>query len=375
MRIVLLSLFFLLRRALCRFGTRGGGADKTRRICGRVLNTGLQNMLLMSANYSKIISWCLIVGSAALCADISAASLDRIFSKDPMPVSVTGGDHSGRLPSVSPESAEDVTAAFRQPEPPKPKIKPADRKHSVSSGGQLEKKDAKKKTKDKEEVKIRMEQAVLEGTLISDYARAALLVLDDGTSVVVGLGEELGKYLLVEVDYAWARFESDTEEILFIADSMSNEEGGKGKDKGKGSKPIVKKRVVPEEEKDAEADEEGNEEKTETEEQSGGESKVTAADIRQALDNSAEMAKQLRVVPEERDGVPYGTRISFRTNDNLLSRMGVKNNDIMLSINGVPTRGAEEMFRGYMTLRNASSFEFVLERNGEEQTIHYELGQ
>lgn len=338
------------------------------------MNTGLQNMAFMSVNYSKIISWCLIVGSAALCADISAASLDRLFSKDPMPVSVTGGDHSGRLPSVSSSSAKDVTAAFRQPAPPKPKIKPADRKHSVSSGGQLEKKDDKKKTKDKKEVKIRMNQAVLEGTLISDYGRAALLALDDGTDVLVGLGEELGDYILVEVDYAWARFESDTEELLFIADSMSNEDGGKGKDKGK-SKPIVKKRVVPEEEKEAEEAEEGDEEKTEAEEQGEGEAKVTAADIRQALDNSAEMAKQLRVVPEERDGVPYGTRISFRNKDNLLARMGVKNNDIMLSINGVPTRGAEEMFRGYMTLRNASSFEFVLERNGEEQTIHYELGQ
>ncbi|MBQ7502158.1 hypothetical protein IJT93_05510 [bacterium] len=326
----------------------------------------------MSLNFSKIISWCLIVGSAALCADISAASLDRVFSKDPLPVSVSGGEHSGRIPSLSSSSADDVTSAFRQPEPLKPKIKPSDRKKSVSSGGQLEKKEAQKKGKDKE-VKIRMEQAVLEGTLISDYNRAALLALDDGTDVLVGLGEELGNYILVEVDYAWARFESDTDEILFIADSMTNDDGGK-KGKSKSSKAIVKKRITAEEEKEGESEEDG-EEQAGADEKGKEEAKVTAADIRQALDNSAEMAKQLRVVPEERDGTPYGTRISFRTRDNLLARMGVKNNDVMLSINGVPTRSAEEMFRGYMTLRNASSFEFVLERGGEEQTIRYELGK
>ena len=97
------------------------------------------------------------------------------------------------------------------------------------------------------------------------------------------------------------------------------------------------------------------------------------ADVRQALDNSAEMAKQLRVVPQEKDGQPYGTRVDFRDANNLLARMGVKDRDIMLSINGIPTRSAEEMYRGYMTLRNANSFEFVVERDGKEETIRYEL--
>ena len=55
--------------------------------------------------------------------------------------------------------------------------------------------------------------------------------------------------------------------------------------------------------------------------------------------------------------------------------MGVKNGDVLLSINGIPTRNAEEMYRGYMTLRNSTSFEFVVDREGKQETIRYTLEQ
>lgn len=318
-----------------------------------------------NSSYGRIFNWCLLVCSAALCADITAASLGNYWAEEPSSIKVMKRSYHSHANSKVDESLLEV---LRQPEPPKPtepvkhKVLGPDGEEKLSSNNNN--KIAKDEKKKEPKIKVDMNKIVLKGTILGDTYRGAILELPVEGVKVVGLGEELGGYMLTEVDTAWARFENTKEELLFVASSMSSLDP-----KMQDNTPLVKKRDL------SESEVENKEEQKEEEEATGEDQKVTIKEVREALDNSAEMAKQLRVVPQEKDGQPYGTRVDFRDNGNLLARMGVKNHDILLSINGVPTRSAEEMYRGYMTLRNASSFEFVVERNGAEQTIRYELGQ
>ncbi|MGM9992699.1 MAG: hypothetical protein ACI376_07665 [Candidatus Bruticola sp.] len=323
------------------------------------------NLVMLSSSYNRFLTWALVIGSAALCADIGAASLDAYFTGAPKGIEVGRAEKSKRS-RLSSEQVGNIASALRQPVNKEASSKVKGRKsqviseHGVANNSDNTKSDKKNSKKDKRDIS----KGVLQGSLIAPTARAAIFEWGPGQVEVIDEGERVGSYVLSEVDSAWARFENDQEEVLFVADSLSLKNGESEKSSG----PIVKKRSQNEEEG-------GDSSQTDDKQDSGDseQERVSMADIRRALDNSAEMAKQLRVVPQEKDGQPYGTRVDFRNGDNLLARMGVKNRDIMLSINGVPTRSAEEMYRGYMTLRNASSFEFVVERNGQEETIRYEL--
>lgn len=323
------------------------------------------NQVMLSPSYSRFLTWALVIGSAALCADISAASLDAYFTNSPGSIEIEKNIRGSRSDLTSAQ-AKDIASALRQPVEKKP-APPKKKRKSRIIGDKSSTARSERQTKDtQKEDKRDISKAVLQGTLISPSSRAAILELAPGVVEIVAEGEDIGKYTLTEVGSAWARFENDEEELLFVADSLSLSEGQDDKSSG----PIVKKRPKAEEnEEAAEQDKEDDKEDNSDD----GQPRVSMADVRQALDNSAEMAKQLRVVPQEKDGQPYGTRVDFRDANNLLARMGVKDRDIMLSINGIPTRSAEEMYRGYMTLRNANSFEFVVERDGKEETIRYEL--
>ena len=312
------------------------------------------------ARFNSYLTWILTIGSAALCADIGAASLEAYLHHNPQALELSPSSRPAAF-NLGAQGRQDMHSVLRQPPEPKPKYT-GPKKRRVSVHG-ADAKDKDQMAEDKRDIS----KGVLQGTLISPAMRAAILELGLSSIAVVAQGDTIGGYTLAEVGSAWARFENDKEELLFVADSLSL--GTDAKDKKKGSGPIVTKRPTT-----AEAEEEPQEEEEKEQEEEKGE-RVTLAEVRAALDNSAAMARQLRVVPQEKDGMPYGTRVDFRTADNLLARMGVQDRDVMLSINGVPTRSAEEMYRGYMTLRNAKAFEFVVERDGKEQTIRYELEQ
>ena len=280
---------------------------------------------------NRFLSWVLIAGSAALCADIGAASLDAYLSNNPSSIDIPAAQKGVRA-GLSQENAQSIQTAFRQPEPPKPTKRKKVKKHVTISKTEP---DAPLDTRD-------VTKAAMQGTIVSDSVRAIILEFNANDVEVISQGEMVGKYLLAEVAPTWARFENSNEELLFVADSMNLQSSGNNR---KAAGPIVKKKSTvsvdnPDEQQDRD---ENLPEEAPPEEMP--KDKVSLAEVREALNNTASVAQQLRVIPQERDGLPFGTRINFRDDTNLLARMGVKNGDVLLSINGIPTRNAEEMYR------------------------------
>lgn len=295
-----------------------------------------------SEKISGTLGWAVLICSAIIAGDLAAASTEKRMMPEPEPYEAVEVSKAQR--DAVPNHDADLSLVLRQPpeEVQKEEVK---------------KEEEKKKPKEEVKKAVSFDGVSLRGTVISGSYRAALLETPDGP-VLLPLGESFADYKLDEVASSWATFDKDDETVQLVLDTMKDPDADSVTVTSKAA-PEADEPVVPDEE----------EEKQEPEE----EPKLSLADVRAVLDNPAKISAGMRVVPQERDGQPYGTRVDFRDPNNLMAKMGIKNGDILLSVNGAPTRTPDDMYQGYMTIRNAEALEFVVDRGGETQTIRYEF--
>ncbi len=200
----------------------------------------------------------------------------------------------------------------------------------------------------------------MRGTIVTGGYRAAVLEQKEESKVIVE-GEIIGDYRLQQVASTWAFFAARKKHepgLRLVLDSMVEPES-----KDDGSEPVIGENNPQRERPEKEPQEEIVKEK------------LSLDDIRAALNDTSKISTQVRVVPQAKDGQPYGTRLIFRHPQNIMSQLGLQNNDILLSVNGNPARSVEDMYQGYMTIRNAESLEFVVDRDGKETTVRYDLAK
>ncbi len=95
---------------------------------------------------------------------------------------------------------------------------------------------------------------------------------------------------------------------------------------------------------------------------------VDRAFVNKMLSNPALLAKQARVVPSIKDGETRGFKFYGVRPGSLPKLLGVKNGDLVKSINGQPLTSVDEAMGMYTKLRNASSLSVVIERRGATVT-------
>ena len=282
---------------------------------------------------SKYFGWAVLVLSAVFAADLSASTLERNLSQDPEALSIASATavHKRSNPA-------DLDGLLRE-------------NASASEAGDQ---DVSDNTSGPAGA-VGLEGVALRGTIANGPTRAAILEKDGESSMVLE-GSPMGDYVLESVLSTW----------VYFAPKSGH---------GKGVRLVMETVVDPEPSEEEIAAQE-NEAKTDSGEQKAeGEQRLSLDDIRAALNDTGKIASQVRVVPETKDDQPYGTKLIFRQPDNIMSQMGLQDEDILLSINGQPARSMEDMYAGYMTLRNATSLEFVIDRGGQQQTVRYELAK
>lgn len=84
--------------------------------------------------------------------------------------------------------------------------------------------------------------------------------------------------------------------------------------------------------------------------------------------NPALLAKQARVIPAIRDGETRGFKFYGIRNGSLPKLLGVKNGDLITSINGSQLRNYDEVLGLYNKLRRANHISVGIERNGKQVT-------
>ena len=96
-------------------------------------------------------------------------------------------------------------------------------------------------------------------------------------------------------------------------------------------------------------------------------------DVKYALDNLDKMAREARVVPNFADGQTNGFKVFSIRRNSALRKMGLKNNDVLTSVNGFDLSNTEKALEIYSKLQAEKSFSLEIMRNGEPVTMEYDI--
>jgi general secretion pathway protein C len=98
---------------------------------------------------------------------------------------------------------------------------------------------------------------------------------------------------------------------------------------------------------------------------------ISREDLMKNIQNMSQFMTQLRVRPHFQDGQPAGFLISDIRPGSLVEQMGLRNGDIIKSINGQSISRPDELFQAYQKLQNESMVQLEIERKGETQSFSY----
>jgi type II secretion system protein C len=86
------------------------------------------------------------------------------------------------------------------------------------------------------------------------------------------------------------------------------------------------------------------------------------------------LSKMARAIPHRGpDGETDGYRLSGIRRNSLASQLGIKNGDVIHSVNGRPLTSMQEAMSAYQELQTGSSFTFEITRRGQKQTLEYQV--
>ncbi len=91
------------------------------------------------------------------------------------------------------------------------------------------------------------------------------------------------------------------------------------------------------------------------------------------LNDFPRLLSQARVVPEIQGGKNIGFRLGEIVSGSLYDRIGLKNGDIVQTVNGVRIQNPSQAMAMYQQLKDASSVAVELLRNGQPQTLNYNI--
>ncbi len=92
-----------------------------------------------------------------------------------------------------------------------------------------------------------------------------------------------------------------------------------------------------------------------------------------ATQDMSRLLTQARLVPNFRGGKPNGFRIFSIVPNSLFDKIGLRNGDIIKSINGIDLKDPEKAFQVYQMLKDNDRFEIDLIRAGQRMTLTYEV--
>ncbi len=100
---------------------------------------------------------------------------------------------------------------------------------------------------------------------------------------------------------------------------------------------------------------------------------IGRAHLQKQLQNFPALLSQARAIPHFVNGQVGGFSVSNIVPGSLYQQAGLKNGDIITSINGEKITGAQQAMNIYTKLKNAPSLDLELIRAGGIQNIHYDI--
>jgi general secretion pathway protein C len=95
--------------------------------------------------------------------------------------------------------------------------------------------------------------------------------------------------------------------------------------------------------------------------------------VESALANVNRLMTQIRVVPNLRGRKNEGWKVFAIRPNSIFSEVGLKNGDVIQSVNGKDLSSMEKAYQAFQDLRDTSHLEVELVRRGRQQTLHYQI--
>jgi len=95
--------------------------------------------------------------------------------------------------------------------------------------------------------------------------------------------------------------------------------------------------------------------------------------VDKALANQGSLMKTARVIPHEEDGRVVGVKLYGIRRNSLLGRLGVRNGDMLRTINGFAMASPDTALQAYSRLRSADKLTLAIKRQNNEMTIEYNI--
>ena len=95
--------------------------------------------------------------------------------------------------------------------------------------------------------------------------------------------------------------------------------------------------------------------------------------VDKALANQGSLMKTARVIPHDEDGRVVGVKLYGIRRNSLLGRLGVRNGDMLRTINGFDMTSPDTALEAYSVLRSADKLTLAVKRQNNEMTIEYNV--
>ena len=95
--------------------------------------------------------------------------------------------------------------------------------------------------------------------------------------------------------------------------------------------------------------------------------------VDKVLANQGSLMKTARVIPHEEDGRVVGVKLYGIRRNSLLGRLGVRNGDMLRTINGFSMTSPDTALEAYSRLRSADKLSLAVKRQNQEMTIEYNI--
>jgi general secretion pathway protein C len=95
--------------------------------------------------------------------------------------------------------------------------------------------------------------------------------------------------------------------------------------------------------------------------------------VDKVLANQGAIMKTARVIPHEEDGRVVGVRLYGIRRTSLLGRLGIRNGDMLRTINGFDMTSPDSALEAYTRLRSADKLTLAVKRQNKDMTIEYNI--
>jgi len=95
--------------------------------------------------------------------------------------------------------------------------------------------------------------------------------------------------------------------------------------------------------------------------------------VDKVLANQGSLMKTARVIPHEENGRVAGVKLYGIRRNSLLGRLGVRNGDMLRTINGFDMTSPDTALEAYSRLRSADKLTLAINRQSKEMTIEYNI--